>query len=210
MKEELSPGKTLASGEIEIEFRRRPISGSSNMEKIQEVGERLKNEVITGIKRFNAENSGKASLSLSANIRGRKNNTVLHAAVQLRREDMVKTLLDLGAKPNEKSNIGTPHSLASLLRDRSLEKCENYATLGDDGRAQEQQDVYDVFQRILTLLRKKKALDQLPSDIAESLTKNTNDEHELVDPVVPQSDFDILEEVFASAPESSGKYTWFY
>jgi hypothetical protein len=115
-REDITPGDSIKRGTIKIEFRRCQISRDTIIKEKEDTVRRL-NEIIEFIQRFNSEHKSDTNpLQLTANIRGRDNVSFLHAAIQLREERMVRKLIELGAKPQEKSLIGTPIHVAMKMK----------------------------------------------------------------------------------------------
>lgn len=196
---DLTPGKILAGGNINIEVRRK--RETSIPEVMSEISKKLKYEIVSDIKQFNDRNI-KDSLKLSANIRGRLNVTLLHAAIELQREDLVKKLVDLGANAYEKSHLGTPHSLALTYFGRAEEKWERKSRAGDEANVKAQMAIYDNYKRIVGILKSQETLAPFSGDnteLSEDLAASGKSKS------IPKSVLQVLGEVFAFAPETSDK-----
>lgn len=152
--EQVSDSPLLSRGELMVEVRRCRISSDYFERKKQETVAKIRTviEHITMFKEKEQDASG--PLVLSANIMGTGKATVLHAAIQLQVPDIAEKLVDLGANPLEKSNLGTPLSLALNLQYRVQDKLfKAKATENVDTRGH--QELFDLYHRITESLRRK-------------------------------------------------------
>jgi hypothetical protein len=119
----VSESTLLESGEVEIQMRKIPAKEEFIRKKQEYTGEKLFLQV-ENIRHFNnEEQKGLNTCKLTANIKGPGNLSLLHAAIQLQLEDLVKILLDLGADPNAKSvAFGSALTHAQVMWDRVNEK----------------------------------------------------------------------------------------
>ena len=83
----------LVKGEIEIEVRRLRVDRGYIPRKTKEAAKNLSIQIYN-IVRFNEEH---ISYKLTSNIQG--GGSLLHAAIQLEEQDLVKKLIELGANP---------------------------------------------------------------------------------------------------------------
>jgi hypothetical protein len=162
VQEQVSSTSLLTKGEIEIEVRRFHVPRDYIERKQQYLAEKLPVQ-INNINRFNTDNS--CSMKLTANIQVQGNMSLLHAAVQMRRDDLVEKLVELGANPNGKSKVGTPLRQALNLRDRAYEQfLSDEAETEDVALTQGHEELYKSFERIVELLRNKGCAPQVPQE----------------------------------------------
>jgi hypothetical protein len=151
--EPVSSTTMLTQGEVRIEVRRCNASRDYVERKKQETVAKISDQIET-IVRFNEEEQdGSGPLELRANIQGRGKVSLMHVAIQLQREDLVEKLMEQGANPMEKSELGTPLSLALNLQHRVQDKLLKEKAKGTDTKAQ--QELYALYQRIADSLRNK-------------------------------------------------------
>ncbi|CAJ1953610.1 unnamed protein product [Cylindrotheca closterium] len=214
----VKPDSILSKGAVGIEISRFKASRDAIIKEKEELTKRLYQE-ISYIKRFNDEFGG-GRIRLSGNIRSMGNATLLHAAIHLGEEEMVKRLLDLRADPRMKSSrYGTPIHQAMNLKDRSLEKLQNLINNGDPPeRTEPVQHLFDVYSRILRLLKSNEE-EELPDDMKGISDDSDEDEDYPGDRSLgskrkgasgtseadqKKRQFEIMQEIFSRAPKAAG------
>jgi hypothetical protein len=213
----------LRRGEVEIEVRRRSVDREYIQRKRQEVERKLSDQIET-IVRFNEEQNSSGSCKVTGNVRGQGRVSLLHAAIQLQMEDLVNNLVELDAVPNERSDIGTPFGLALKLKDRIEEKLQKMkAEERDAFLIEKQKGLFERYQRIVDLLRSKKAARTQPQQdlvsnassekptalyeaLPQTLQGNMSDS-KVSAPMMAHEmhiDVDILRDILRSAPTPAG------
>jgi hypothetical protein len=140
----------LVSGEIEIEVRKLRVDRGYIQKKTQETAKHLSIQ-IGNIIRFNEEHS---SYKLTSNIQGREGFSLLHAAIQLKEQDLVRKLIKLGANPMTRSDVGTPLSQTLKTRSSVHEKLSKLRMGGAEETAKRAQEkLYTLFESDNGLLK---------------------------------------------------------
>ena len=123
----------IKSGELTIEIKRVRTDKGYVDRKSHEAGDGLMTQ-LDNISRFNEADH---DLKLSANIEGRNGKSVIHAAVHLKRLDLVKKLGSQGAKVVSigESEVESPLTQAQHMRDRATEKLRKLEASGGDPNA---------------------------------------------------------------------------
>lgn len=115
-REEIMPGPSIEHGALEIEIRRIPVPGEKIQKEIDDIKVSL-NVTISDIRRFNSNDNASDAPRMTANIRGRGNVSILHAAIVFRDENMIKDLIQLGANPQSRCRrFKTPMTYALMLK----------------------------------------------------------------------------------------------
>lgn len=205
IREDLKPGGAskpiLSEGAVEIEFQRTKINKESIGKQRVKLTKGL-NAQISFMKRFNKEFCG-GKMRLRATIQSIGNATLLHAAINLQDEGMVKELMDLGADPNvNSSDYGTPVSQGMELKDRTLAKLEELISKGTSSTATEPKfKMYDMYCRILLLLKPvaQGTVDESDEDEDHSEGNSCASEE-----VQRKRQFQIMQEIFSQAPKEAG------
>ncbi|KAL3939387.1 MAG: hypothetical protein SGBAC_005888, partial [Bacillariaceae sp.] len=216
----VKPESIVSEGSVEIEFRKsKALQNVTAMEK-ENLKRKLKDQ-ISFIKRFNDDFCG-GRITISGNIRSIGNATLLHAAIHLQQEDMVKQLLAIGASPRVKSRQhGTPILQAMTLKDRTLEKLQNLINNGQKPEVTEPvQQLFELYSRILSVLKSNEDVvlahkNGGNSDDSDDDSDGDEDEDH-GDGKPPGSgkkgseadqkkrQFVIMEEIFSRAPKAAG------
>mmetsp|Transcript_44912 Transcript_44912/g.108527 ORF Transcript_44912/g.108527 Transcript_44912/m.108527 type:complete len:1914 (-) Transcript_44912:641-6382(-) len=230
------PDSIISKGAVEIEFRRFKVDRPGDTIKERMKRERLLKdriikekedltkslkEQISFIKRFN-DDFGDGRIRLSGNIQSMGNATLLHAAINLSEEGMVKQLLDIGADPRAKSSrFGTPIQQAMNLKDRSLEKLQHLINNGEPSeRTEPVQQLFDKYSRILRLLNSNEE-EELPDDMKGSSDDSDSDDDQDYpggkstgsqrrgasgnsEADQKKRQFEIMAEIFSRAPKAAG------
>eukprot|EP00934_Nitzschia_sp_Nitz4_P005982 Nitzschia sp. Nitz4//scaffold46_size129759//2610//9045//NITZ4_003479-RA/size129759-snap-gene-0.2-mRNA-1//1//CDS//3329552529//5972//frame0 len=104
---EIPPMQTdprVVSCEVVMEVCRIHADGKYMLDKTKESAKAITDQ-LDHIARFNSEHS---DLKVNPNVKGKDGITLLHAAIHIRRVDLVMRLLEMGADPTSKSSKGTP------------------------------------------------------------------------------------------------------
>ena len=159
--EPFQPNEFIERGEIAISACKIPLTSQDIKTRQEDIGRRL-NEQLENITRFNQDHKD-SNRKLTANIRGPDGVSILHAAIELQRPDLVSRMIQLGARPTIKSPKGSPLAYAQTLRDRVYEKkmkanhersrIDEQSTAHDDVRDSERDKVLEKFETIISALR---------------------------------------------------------
>jgi hypothetical protein len=116
---------TFSGGELRISVMKQRAGSDYVTQKRTEILQALKN-LMDMVKKYNIDPNRQSDEKLSGNIQGINGLSVLHAAVHLGDSGyLISTMLDLGADPRLKSQLGTPLHFAQQQLDRALEKEKN-------------------------------------------------------------------------------------
>lgn len=79
--------------------------------------------------------------------------SLLHAAVHLRRKDLVARLLDIGADAATESSLGTPGQAALAARERTQEKIDKLREAGaDEAEIRSKSELLNEFDEMIKML----------------------------------------------------------